>query len=525
MRVTKLTFSTQEGSPIWCSVKGFVDKLVVKVDGNDQVSRAGSALLAGTADRIGLTRALSTAMAPTRERRSAHDPGVVLRDLVVMLAAGGQCLADMGALRDQPDLYGDVASDATAFRVIDSVDERCLDRLRAAVAVARARAWQVGARPGRGGERPGGELTVLDIDATLTTAYSAKEHAAGNFKGGYGHHPLLCYLDGSGEAPAGILRAGNAGSNTAADHKQVLDLALAQLDPRALDGEILIRADGAGATHELTEYCREGRLLFSFGFDLSEPVREAIVGISESAWINAIRADGSEREHSQCCEITDRVDLSTWPEGSRLIARRTKLREGDQQSFADHDGYRLAVFLTDQPGSDIPRLDLTHRGHARVEDRIREGKDCGLSNLPFREFAHEHVSFVFCGYAWPRKTANKRRRETFTGFLPAASPGKLSEMSRRAASWRLHRRVNLTLDDLARGVNPVLRGWLAYYAAFYPDAVTPLCHRIDLHLVRWARWKYKRLQRSGRRARTWLRGVRLREPELFVHWRYCTPPR
>jgi hypothetical protein len=139
---------------------------------------------------------------------------------------------------------------------------------------------------------------------------------------------------------------------------------------------------------------------------------------------------------------------------------------------------------------------------------------------------YEHVSFVFCGYAFrPGKTANKRRRETFTGFLPAASPGKLSEMSRRAASCQLHRRVNLTLDDLARGVNPVLRGWLAYYAAFYPDAVIPLCHRIDLHLVRWARWKYKRLQRSGRRARTWLRGVRLREPELFVHWRYCTPPR
>jgi group II intron reverse transcriptase/maturase len=143
-----------------------------------------------------------------------------------------------------------------------------------------------------------------------------------------------------------------------------------------------------------------------------------------------------------------------------------------------------------------------------------------------RRGTYEHVSFVFCGYAFrPRKTANKRRGETFTGFLPAASPGKLNEMSRRVASWRLHRRVNLTLDDLARGVNPVLRGWLAYYAAFYPDAVTPLCHRIDLHLVRWARWKYKRLQRSGRRARTWLRGVRLREPELFVHWRYCTPPR
>ena len=237
--------------------EGLVDKLVVKADGSGQVSHAGSALVAGVADRVGLTRALSGAMAPTRQRRSAHDPGVVLRDLAVMLADGGDCLADLGALRDQLDLYGNVASDSTAFRVIDSIDEACLDRLRGAVAVARARAWSLGARPqrrrkqeqaqARERERERGELTVIDVDATLTTAHSAKEQAAGNFKGGFGHHPLLCYLDETGEALAGILRPGNAGSNTAADHEQVLDLALAQLDQQALEGEILLRADGAGA--------------------------------------------------------------------------------------------------------------------------------------------------------------------------------------------------------------------------------------------------------------------------------------
>jgi Transposase DDE domain group 1 len=371
--------------------EGLVDKLVVTADGTGQVGHAGSALLVGTADRIGLTRALSQAMAPTRERRSAHDPGVVLRDLAVMLADGGDCLADMGALRDQPDLFGQVASDSTAFRVVDSIDEQGLERLREAVAVARSRAWKLGARPQRRGERAGPERTVIDIDATLTTAYSEKEGAHGNFKGGYGYHPLLCYLDDSGEAPAGILRPGNAGSNTAVDHTAVLDLALAQLDQEALDGEILVRGDGAGATHELTVYCREGQMRFSFGFDLTEPVREAIVGMPESTWVKAIRADGSERKHSWVCEITDHVDLSAWPEGSRLIARRTKLHDGDQQSFEDHDGYRLAVFLTDQEGDDVPRLDLDHRGHARVEDHIREGKDCGLQNLPFRSFAHNQV--------------------------------------------------------------------------------------------------------------------------------------
>ncbi len=181
------------------------------------------------------------------------------------------------------------------------------------------------------------------------------------------------------------MRPGNAGSNTASDHIAVLDLALGQLDQEALDGEILLRADGAGSTHELTVYCREARMRFSVGFDVDERVREAILGIAQSAWIKAIRPDRSEREHSQVAEITDRVDLSAWPEGSRLIARRTKLREGDQQSFADHDGYRLAVFLTDQEGG-VRELDLTHREHAHVEDRIREGKDCGLSNLPFGPF-------------------------------------------------------------------------------------------------------------------------------------------
>jgi len=375
--------------------EGLVDKLVVNADGAGQVSHAGSALVAGVADRVGLTRALSAAMAPTRQRRSAHDPGVVLRDLSVMIADGGECLTDLGALRDQLDLYGNVASDATAFRVIDSIDEACLARLRGAVAVARARAWKLGARPQRRGEpqqeqeRP--EVTVIDVDATLTTAHSDKEQAAGNFKGGFGHHPLLCYLDETGEALAGILRPGNAGSNTAADHKQVIDLALAQLDAQALAGKILVRADGAGATHELTTYCREAQMLFSVGFDLDERVREAIIAKPESAWVKAIRADGSERKHSQVCEITDSVDLSGWPERSRLIARRTKLKEGDQQSFEDYDGYRLAVFLTDQPDDDIAQLDLTHRGHARVEDRIRQGKDCGLRNLPFQSFAHNRV--------------------------------------------------------------------------------------------------------------------------------------
>lgn len=136
-----------------------------------------------------------------------------------------------------------------------------------------------------------------------------------------------------------------------------------------------------------------------------------------------------------------------------------------------------------------------------------------------RRQQYEVVSFTFCGYAFrPRKAYDKKRGEAFTGFLPAVAPGNLTDMSRRAASWRLHRRTTLTLDDLAREVNPVLRGWLAYFTVFYPSAVIPLCQRVDRHLMRWARRKYKRLERSNRRACRWLKGVRTRAPGLFAHW-------
>jgi RNA-directed DNA polymerase len=142
-----------------------------------------------------------------------------------------------------------------------------------------------------------------------------------------------------------------------------------------------------------------------------------------------------------------------------------------------------------------------------------------------RRGTYERISFTFCGYTFrPRKAYNKNLHVAFTGFMPAVSPEKLTAMSRRVSSWRIHRRVTRTLEDLAAGINLVLRGWLAYFTAFYPSAVSPLCQRVDRHLVRWARWKYKRLARSGRRAWAWLGGVRSRAPELFVHWRYCSAP-
>lgn len=142
-----------------------------------------------------------------------------------------------------------------------------------------------------------------------------------------------------------------------------------------------------------------------------------------------------------------------------------------------------------------------------------------------REGSHEHTSFTFLSYTFrPRRAWSKKRGAAFTGFLPAASRERVNEFGRRMHDKRLHRRTNQTLNSLAADVNPEAAGWLAYFTVFYPTMVIPLCRRIDSHLVRWARRKYKRLERSDRKARAWLKGVRARDPELFAHWRLHYQP-
>ena len=351
-------------------------------DGEGLVSHAGVALLVELADRAGLTDALSGALAGTRERRSAHDPGRVLRDIAVMLADGGDCVTDMVAFEGQERLFGARASETTTHRVLKSVDEPQLARVRAARAQARARVWGAGARP---------ETLTLNIDATLLTAHSDKERAAGNYKHGYGFHPLGCWLDETGEALAAILRPGNAGSNTAADHFSVLGLALAQLPAEDLQREILVRTDIGGQTHQFTSDCREAEIRFSVGYELTATVRAAILEVPEAAWVQAIDAGGKDRSGAWVAELTDRLDLSAWPEGSRLICRSERPHPGAQFTIFDEHGYRYTCFLTDQCGQDIAVLELRHRGRARVEDSIRAGKDTGMRNLPHYAFEHNQT--------------------------------------------------------------------------------------------------------------------------------------
>jgi len=352
----------------------------VSADGEGLVSHAGSALLAQMADRTALTRTLSDGLAGMRERRSGHDPGRVIRDLAVMLADGGEALCDLGAVRDQRPLFGPVASDSTAYRAIERIasEPGLLEALRAAHAQARRHAWALGVAP---------EQATIDLDATLLSSHSEKEGAAGNFKGGFGFHPLLAYVDETAEAAAGLLRPGNAGANTAADQIAVAEAALGQIPPDRIEAiDVLLRVDTAGAAHELLDWAREGRIRFSVGFDLTEAVRQAIQALPESAWSAALCQDGSQRPNGQVAEITERLDLSGWPQGARVIVRRERPHPGAQLSFTDHDGHRFQAILTDQPDPDVALLERRHRARARVEDRIRDDKDTGLSKLPFRSF-------------------------------------------------------------------------------------------------------------------------------------------
>jgi hypothetical protein len=179
-------------------------------------------LLSQVSDRLGLTTALSSGLAGLKRRQRGHDPGRVIRDLAVMVADGGECVSDLGTVREQDALFGAVASGSTAFRTVQKIaaDPDLIDALASAHARARARFWELTDLP---------EALTIDIDATLINSHSEKERAAGNYKGGYGFHPLTAYTDQTREAVAMLLRPGNAGSNTAADHITVCELALAQL--------------------------------------------------------------------------------------------------------------------------------------------------------------------------------------------------------------------------------------------------------------------------------------------------------
>jgi hypothetical protein len=372
-------------------------RVVVTADGAGVVSHAGAGLLREMAEDTGLGEGVTAALADTYRGAWLHAPGKVFTDLAVAVADGADAISGISVLGDREDLFGPVASMPTTWRVLDRIDADHLDAVRVARSAARESAWAAGAGP---------DLTqepCLDFDATITLAHSEKENAAATWKKTFGFHPLLCFLDrpdvAAGEALAGLLRAGNAGSNTAIDHIAVLDMALAALpayaravfdpDTSTWTGQrLLARSDSAGATHAFAKACVERGVGFSFGFPVDARIQRIVDVIPEECWHPAIQTDGEFRDGAWVAEATGMIDLGSWPEGSRLILRKERPHPGAQLTFSDVDGHRITAILTNtEPGvvpGQVAGLELRHRQHARVEDRIREAKATGLRNLPCR---------------------------------------------------------------------------------------------------------------------------------------------
>jgi len=410
---------------------GWLKGLEVTASGSGIVSHAGLALLRALADNIGLTGGLSGALAS--RRLLVHDRGRVLADLACAIADGAEVISDFRVMADQGELFGLVASVPTCWRALSEIaagGSRPLARVTAAVNASRRRAWAAaaarhGALPGvRVADKMLEGVTCIRLDASVVTAHSDKELAEPNFKG-FGHHPLLAYCDNTGEPLAGQLRKGSAGSNTVADHLEVLAAAITALPP-AFRRRLMVTCDGAGASHGLIERLdtlasRPGhRLIYSIGWELGERERAAITAVPARAWQIAIGPRGEVRErraddacadrgcgHRRCwieeahvTELTALLrtgragdQLDGWPASMRVFARRERPHPGAQLSlFETADGWRYSLWVTNLPErtsgwrGQLAYIDAAHRVHARVEDCVRTGKDTGIGKLPSCSF-------------------------------------------------------------------------------------------------------------------------------------------
>jgi hypothetical protein len=379
----------------------------VSADGVGVVSHIGTRLLADLADRCTLTAELSGVFGVVAPQ-TVHDPGRVLVDLAVMIADGGEAIRDIATLVHQPAVFGSVASDSTCWRTLKQIDATMLTSIAAARAAAREVVWaqraeatgvllpavHVAGLPLLDRHRQ--PVVVIDLDATIVICHSEKANAAATFKHTFGYHPLLAFCDNTGEALSGVLRAGNAGSNTAADHFTVLNQAVTQLpDPVRHGHPILVRTDGAGSSKAFFAHIRSLRdsgvhTEFSIGWSVTDREHTAIAALPESAWTAAVDTIGDPRDGAAVAELTGLLParaLADYPSGTRIVVRRERPHPGAQLDLIEtRDGWRYTSFATDTTAGQHAWLDARHRTHARVEDRIRCAKNTGLGRFPSREF-------------------------------------------------------------------------------------------------------------------------------------------
>lgn len=369
--------------------------LIVESGGEGVVAHVGLHALGCFADRLGLGDALSSRIPPTGERFPLHDRGKVLVHTALMMAGGGESCADIEHLRLQSDLFPSVPSDSTVFRTFHELSAEMRVGISEAMADMRAKVWSRSSLTTRK------DPVILDIDASLVEIHTdGKEKAGPTYKGGFGFHPMFCFSEDTGEVLAGVLRPGNAGATTVADHVGVLDQAIAQLpgaiaaghrvddDARTVNRTVVVRADSAGCSEGFLSACRARNVTFFVTARSNPQVSTAIgdaIGI-EGVWEPALTQAGEPREGASVCELTSLINDHKLPEGTRLIVRREPLHPGAQRSLFPSLEFRYWGFYTDAVGSPV-ELDATMRAHAHVENHIARLKDSGLCRMPFTSFA------------------------------------------------------------------------------------------------------------------------------------------
>jgi hypothetical protein len=388
--------------------------LSVTWDGEGLIGHAGAVLLRKLADQAGLTAGLGSALARAA-KFPLVDRGVALVSMAVAIALGATSMNDIALLEHQAAVFGRAPSDTTVRRTLELADPATLDKIARVRAKVRAHVWKLICATPAGfpwlqiaGKLLAGWL-VIDLDATLITAHSDKEGAAPTFKKGYGFHPLGAWLANTAESLAMLLRPGNAGSNTFADHAAVLAAAIRQI-PSRMRSRLLVRVDGAGATHELIAHLlslssRRRTVLFTCGWAITGADEQAIRLLPAAAWQAAVDQDGTVQEDKHVAEITCLLSRAAgWPAGLRWIVRRTKPSRRQAKNLTALEraaGWRYSIVVTNIPDAGIPGvpgshhaqfIDVLHREHAVVEDGVRTAKAMGLRNLPSKTWT------VNCGW-------------------------------------------------------------------------------------------------------------------------------
>lgn len=467
---------------------GWARGLALTTGASGLIGAVGAPLLRLLAERSGLRSGLSTVLGRLRPDFIAeHDRGQVLIDVAVALGLGAVSVAGAtNLLSASRAVLGQVASTPTMWRALTELDATALAAVANARAGHRRAIWaRLAARPSgfpwlRVAEQTWTGWTVIDVDASLVESHSDKEGATGTYKKHvFGLHPIVVSCANTGEILAVLLRPGNSGSNTAADHIAVLSEAVAQL-PATYRRKIIFRADGAGSTKELlvwikTQAARRGYTWhYSVGFDVTEAVRDAIVAVPAGTWAPALTPAGQVRRGAHVAELTGLLDLPEgWPDGMRLMARTEPLhpRHRKQASTVERQReQRFQVVATDLPGYRYPKLDAFHRNHAVVESAIKHGKDLGLRRLPGYALAFNQawctaVAIACDLLSWLRLLALDHHQQ-----LSRASPAILRRalLNVPARLVRRARKRLIRLDDTHPHQADLIQAWNKIHALATP---------------------------------------------------------